>query len=174
MTYVRMADAAYAANIPGGYEIAAGYYGGPDEFRQWPAADWRRFPGFRLPIWVGGADSSTEVPAAIGALHALGVPRGSITVVDMEERRNPSYVQEFGDHLQAAGYLVWVYGSLSSVYGNPHLNGYWVADYTPNMNQIDAALQTAHVRAVQYAANVPPGFDASLVRAWTEGEMWHG
>jgi hypothetical protein len=29
-----------------------------------------------------------------------------------------------------------------------------------------------HVRAVQYSSNA--GWDSSLVKQWTEGEMWHG
>lgn len=172
MTYARMADAAYASNIPPGFEIVAGYYGGPEEFRQWPAADWERFPGWKLPIWVGGLSGATEGRQAVTALQLLNVPPGSLTVLDMETRQDHTYVAAFGETLQQAGYKVWTYGSLSTVYGNPQLNGYWVADYTSDMRAIDAALQTSGVRAVQYAADQPPGYDASLVKPWTEGEMW--
>lgn len=172
MTYARMADAAFAGNIPPGFEIVAGYYGGPEEFRQWSAADWERFPGWKLPIWVGGLSGATEGRQAVTALQLLNVPAGSLTALDMEVRRDATYVTAFGEVLHQAGYKVWVYGSVSSVYGNPPLNGYWVADYTNSITAIDTTLQTSGVRAVQYAANLAPGYDASLVKPWTEGEMW--
>jgi hypothetical protein len=86
----------------------------------------------------------------------------------METRIDRTYLEGFGGVLQAAGYKVWVYGSASTVFGNPQLNGYWVADYTgqPFMST------RLGVRATQYAANLPPGFDASLVKEWTAAFMW--
>lgn len=171
-TYEHMADAAFAATIPPGFAIAAGYYGGPLAYHVWPAADWQRFPGFRLPIWVGGFDGADEGAQAVFALRALGVPAGCRTGLDMETRKDITYVEAFGAALQAAGYLVEVYGSASTVYGNPPLNGYWVADYGLTAGQMMTVLETPHVRAIQYASF--PAYDASLVKAWTEGEMWHG
>lgn len=167
-----MADAAFAANIPPGYDVAGGYYGGPDAYHVWPDADWRRFPGFKLPIWVGGLDGEAEGQAAVMALEGLGVPQGRLTVLDMETRKDVTYVSHFGHELQQAGYKVWVYGSASTVFSNPPLNGYWVADYTTNLTVIFNLMQAPSVRAVQYEADLAPGFDASLVKAWTEGEMW--
>ena len=175
MTFELMADAAYAATIPPGYAAAAGYYGGPDAYHVWPAGDWGRFPGFRLPIWVGGTAGGEEGSVAVVDLHALGVPDGSLTVIDMEIRNSNTdvaYVQEFGAQLQHAGYKVWVYGSASTVFRLPPLNGYWVASYGISMAEIERLMGLGHVRAVQYANH--PGFDASLVKAWTAGEMWHG
>ena len=175
MTYVRMADAAFAANIPPGFDVAAGYYGGPSAYHVWPAADWARFPGWRLPIWVGGQDGAGEGAEAGAALERLGVPHGSITVLDMEARRDITYVETFAAQLQdSGGYKTWVYGSASTVFGNPQIHGYWVADYGVPAAKWMALLQTIGVRAVQYEPDVPPGYDASLVKAWTEGEMWHG
>lgn len=172
MTYVRAADAAYASNIPGGFDIAGGYYGGPDAYHVWPAADWRRFPGNKLPIWVGGQDGPGEGVEAVALLHQLGVPEGVITVLDMETRVDVQYVDNFVAELWQASYKVWVYGSASSVFRNPPANGYWVADYTTDMAQIDALLQAGHVRAVQFQADTWPGYDVSLVKMWTEGRMW--
>ena len=178
MTYVRMADAAFAANIPPGFEIAGGYYPGRDDYHPWAPSDWDRFPGWRVPITVpdvigvGSVQGSGDGAKALSYLRGtLRVPEGAITVVDLETEVNPSYVLGFGAALQQ-GYRVWVYGSFSTVFGNPGLNGYWVADYTPDMAAIDQILQHEHVRAVQFAAVGP--YDASLVKQWTEGEMWHG
>ena len=76
---IPMADAAFAANIPPGYDIAGGYYGGPFAYHIWPPADWARFPGYKLPIWVGGQEGSAEATLAAAALDGLGVPEGAIT-----------------------------------------------------------------------------------------------
>lgn len=173
MTYARMADAAFAANIPPGFDIAGGYIPGRDDFHPWARADWDRFPGYRLPITVPAnpGDGPADGAAVVAYLRSLGVPEGCIVVVDMEERTDVEYVLNFGAAVQPF-YRVWVYGSASTVFGNPGLNGYWVADYSTDMTEIDALLQHEHVRAVQYANG--PGYDSSLVKPWTEGEMWHG
>ena len=171
MSLARMADAAFAANIPPGFDIAGGYYGGPQAFHVWPRSDWARFPGFRLPIWVGGQDGPGEGAQAVSELQLLRA-HSCLTVLDMETRQDIEYVDNFGGILQAAGYRVWVYGSASTVFGNPPLNGYWVADYTSDMRVIDGLLQHPGVRAVQFATVGP--YDASLVKQWVEGEMWHG
>ena len=174
MTYEPMADAAFAANIPPGFQVAGGYYGGPHAYHVWPRSDWGRFPGFRLPIWVGGQAGEAEGEAAAAELEALGVPPGSITALDMETRRDITYVEHFGAVLHSAGFRVWVYGSRSTVFSNPQLNGYWVADYSLTHAEVIGLLETHGIRAVQYAAGLAPGYDASLVKRWTEGEMWHG
>lgn len=176
MTYLRMADAAQAVNIPPGFQIIAGYYGGPGAYRIWTDHEWAMFPGYRLPIWVaaeGNKNGTVDGEAAISRLKALGVPPGSFTALDMETMHDASYVHSFGATM-APFYRTWVYGSVSTVFDNPPLNGYWVADYTTNTQVVDALLQTGHVRACQFAADVPPGYDISLVKQWTEGGMWHG
>lgn len=172
MTYAHMADAAYAPNIPPGFEVVAGYYGGPETYHQWAPRDWSLFPGYKLPIWVGGLGAPEEAHQAVAELQALGVPPGSLTVADMETRVDKTYLEKFWAILNEAGYKVWVYGSASTLFSNPPLNGYWVADYTNNMTLIFNLMQAPSVRAVQYSADMPPGYDASLVKVWTEGEMW--
>ena len=175
MTFELMADAAYAATIPPGFAAAAGYYGGPNAYHVWPGLNWDLFPGFRLPIWVGGTNGAEEGAQAVAALRQLRVPPGSLTGADMETRssaEDASYLEVFGAVLQSAGYKVWTYGSASTVFRLPPLNGYWVASYGISMAEIERLMGLGHVRAVQYANH--PGFDASLVKAWTAGEMWHG
>jgi len=176
---VSMGDAAFAANLDGtSFDIAAGYYGGPNALHRWPARDWDRFPGYRLPIWVGGQAGPAEGGRAVAALEALRVPRDSFTVLDMETRVDVQYVENFGQAVQDGGYRVWVYGSAATVGSNPPLNGYWIADYGPDPRtgldqaQIDALLQHPHCRAVQYRTG--PFYDYSQVKEWTEGGMWHG
>ena len=175
MSYLPMADAAFAANIPPGFDIAAGYIGGPLALNIWTPQDWARFPGYRLPIWQtmdGPKSGVSDGGAAVKALRALRVPEGCITALALETSRDVTYVESYGGILHAAGYRTWVCGAASTVGGNPPLNGYWVEDFTSDMGLVHHLLVQPHVRAVQYATT--PGYDSSLVKAWTEGEMWHG
>lgn len=167
----RIRDAAFSVNIATPWNRAvAGYYGGPNAFNVWTADDWRRWgPNRKLPIWVGGLDGRGEGQDAVAALKALGVPQRVFTVVDMEARVDKTYVTHFGEALNAAGYKVWVYGSASTVFSNPQLNGYWVADYAG----IGPFLYDhPHVRATQFQ----PGdfYDSSTVKDWTYyfGRWW--
>ena len=181
MTYLslaKMADAAFAQDITPGFQIGAGYYGGAGALHVWAPSDWARFPGYRLPIWVpspGNKDGDIDGGQAVAALRALKVPPDSFTVVDMEILRDRTYVTDFADTLRIlGGYRLWVYGSRSTVFGNPPANGYWVADYGITTAEGTGLLESPHVRAWQYRANIAPGYDASLVKEWTEGGMWHG
>jgi glycoside hydrolase-like protein len=167
----RMRDSAFAANIsPNWPGAVGGYYGGPNAFNVWAPRDWARFHGNRkLPIWVGGQHGPREAEKAIEALHALGVPKRVYTALDMEGRVDDLYVNNFGQALQAAGYKVWVYGQASTVFGNPRLNGYWVADFA---GKGAFMYNHRHVRATQYATG--PDYDSSTVRDWTfnSGPWW--
>jgi hypothetical protein len=167
----RMRDAAFANTIGGSWTGAvAGYYGGPDAFHVWAPHEWTQFHRNRkLPIWVAGQDGPGEGRTAIHALRALGVPPHVYTVVDMEGRVDKAYVEQFGAAVQAAGYKVWVYGQASTVFENPGLNGYWVAEYA---GKGPFMFGHAHVRATQYATS--PQYDSSTVRDWTYdfGTWW--
>jgi hypothetical protein len=164
-----MRDAAFAANIPADWGGAvAGYYGGPQAYHVWPRSDWGRFKGNRkLPIWVAGLNGGDEGVAAVQALKELGVPRRVWTAVDMEARTDKTYLEAFGAVLGKAGYKVWVYGSASTVFANPALDGYWVADYAGR-----GAFNYAGARATQYASGQQ--WDSSAVRWWTYtfGRWW--
>src|SRR5579863_875785 len=108
-----------------------GYLLGPDAYHIWEAGDWDEYPGNpKIPIWVAGMSGEDEGKAARAALHALGVPSGCVTVLDMELRVDRTYVAAFGKVLQDAGYKVWPYGVVSTIFRNPPLNGYAVADPT--------------------------------------------
>lgn len=174
-TYARMADAAFPQNIPPGFPIAAGYYPGLDDFHAWTPADWGRFPGYRLPVTVpadpgsGPLDGGSAVAYLRNVLH---VPEGCITGLDLETRVDVRYVLNFGQVMQDAGYKVWVYGSQSTVFQNPPLNGYWPAVRNWTAAAVERLLQQPHVRAAQIADL--GGYDVSYVKPWTEGEMWHG
>ncbi len=179
VTAARMSDAAYAVNIPPGFSIVAGYYGGPNAYHVWTPQNWGLFPGFKLPTWVGGTDGPGEGAAAVDALKRLGVPahtegQGTETVLDMEDRHDAMYVNRFTAVLNRAGYRVWDYGSLDAVLRDPQANGYWIADYGITSAQANGVLAQPGVRAIQYVPDQAPGYDISLVKAWTTAFMWHG
>ena len=127
----RMLDAAFASDIPASWQGAVGgYLLAPRAFHPWTLQDWERFPGQRkLPIWVQSAGGETDGDACVAALQSLGVPPGVWMGLDMETRANAFYVNAFGTVLDLAGYKTWVYGSASTVFRNPPLHGYWVADF---------------------------------------------
>lgn len=164
-----MRDAAFAAGIGAGDGAVAGYYGGPAAYHVWPAGDWRQFAGRRkLPIWVAGFDGAGEGAAAARALYELGVPAGVWTAVDMEDRVDRTYLEHFGAVLATASYKVWVYGAASTVFGNPPLDGYWVADWA-GVGPFMYSRAGAEIRATQYRRGVL--HDTSTVKAWT---YWFG
>lgn len=168
MTDVNMNDAAFAANLKGLFGIKAGYYGGPNAFRVWPQTDWKQFAGQRkLPIWVAGLDGAGEAETAVNDLTTLGVPAGAYTAVDMEGRVDATYLENFGTVMRGAGYRVWVYGQMDTVFKNPPLNGYWVAWYAgigPFM------VDHPDVRATQYANG--EAYDSSLAKEWVTDGLW--
>ncbi len=166
-----MRDAAYAAGIGAGWHGAvAGYYGGPGAYHVWPPQDWRQFAGRRkLPIWVAGFNGAQDGAAAARALYKLGVPPHCYTAVDMEARVDRTYLEHFGAVMAAASYRVWVYGSAATVFGNPALDGYWVADYAGTGPFMYPGPAGAEVRATQYASGA--AYDRSAVKEWT---YWFG
>lgn len=168
----KMRDGAFPGGMNGYRRAVAGYYGGPEAYHVWAPGDWDAFRGVRkLPIWVAGNDGVGEAHSAIEELWALGVPKGVYTAVDFETRVDATYLNAFGRRLNAAGYKVWVYGSASTVFSNPQLQGYWVADYAgigPFMYRYPGRL----IRATQYTDG--PAFDSSTVKAYTyyRGSWW--
>lgn len=168
----QMRDSAFATNIPSTWPGAiGGYLGGPLAFRTWSAGDWARFPHNRkLPIWVGGYAGSAEGWQALMAMAALGVTPGCWMALDMEGRTDRTYVEHFGAVLNFAGFGVWVYGQASTVFGNPPLQGYWVADYRGVGPFMASGPAGAEVRATQYAdpASGSGGqWDSSTVKPYT-------
>jgi hypothetical protein len=168
-----MRDAAAAAGIGASWHGAVGgYYGGPAAWNVWKPGDWKRFAGRRkLPIWAAGLNGADEAATAARALYDLGVPSGAYTAVAMENRVDRTYLGHFGAILATAGYKVWVYGSASTVFGNPALDGYWVGDWA-GIGPFMYHRAGAEVRATQYALGV--GYDRSEVKDWTYyfGRWW--
>lgn len=162
-----MGDAAFAANLFGTkFDAAAGYLSSGYQFHAWTAADWNTVPGPKLPIWVGGFQGKQEAEACLNQLTTLKVTSGATVALDLEMRVDKTYVAAFGAIMQHYGFKVWVYGSASTVFNNPQLNGYWVADYTftPFMHSHPG------VRATQWTDGAK--YDQSLVKEWELVNLW--
>jgi hypothetical protein len=166
--YLDGRDAAFPANLHNWAGLTLGYYGGPMAFNVWAASAWRAFGGPKIPIWVGGYAGAAEGQRAVNALEVMGVPRGCETILDMELRVDRTYVQHFGEVLKAAGYKVLVYGSISTLFKNPQLNGYAVADPTG----VRHMYPHPGVRLTQWAFGQL--FDNDVLRHWisVQGDLW--
>ena len=160
------------ATLPPGFDAAAGYLGG-DTPHVWTAAEWRRVGKLaKLPIWVrsdpGGAEQgSAEAGNVLHRLYLLGARPGCTVALDLETAVAAPYVKAFHSVLSFFGYHVWVYGSRTTVFGNPPCDGYWVADYTgtPHFPAGNA------VRACQWQSG--PDVDRSVVRWWQwRNRLW--
>lgn len=91
---------------------------------------------YGLPVWVRypmpGPGPNIDSADFLRWLRAHGVPTGCYTMLDIETGVDPGYVQKFGDRLHSAGYKVAVYGSPSTAYRNPPLDGYVIAHWDNN------------------------------------------
>lgn len=107
-------------------------YSGGDTPHVWSAAEVAGQPErFRLPAYVrsyAGVDPHADATAFIQWLASVHAPPGIATVLDLEELVDPAYVASFGGAMHAAGFLVLPYGSTSTLFRNPKLDGYFVAD----------------------------------------------
>jgi hypothetical protein len=164
-------DAAFAAGIGvwAPPRVVIGYLGGPDAYHTWSEADWIQYKDNpKIPTWVGGMDGTGEGWQALQALYHLGVPRGKVVMLDLETRIDKTYVTAFGAVLQWAGFLVWPYGSTSTIFQNPQLNGYAVADPTGTEHMYPHP----GVRMTQYAFG--PSYDSDAVKEWILGDadLW--
>jgi hypothetical protein len=127
-------DDAYASTpAPAGTQGCLVYVGG-DTPHPWTDADIaRQGVKYLLPTWVRsnmGGTPQADGQRMIAWLRAHKAPAGISTALDLETQVNPGYVIQYGAELHAAGFKVLVYGSKSTLFGNPKLDGYYVADYT--------------------------------------------
>ena len=129
-------DAAYP---PPGWpltEVTLVYAGG-DTPNPWTGPGVPPYVGgsrFVVPAWVRSNPAQVawdaDAHAFLAWLTARTVPAGALVMLDLETAIAPAYVNGFGASLHSAGYKVAPYGSTSSLFQNPQLDGYWPASYT--------------------------------------------
>lgn len=139
MTNLLMVDSAYPLSDPPKTDIVLVYIGG-DTPHVWTSAESKAQPArYRLPTFVRSnptaANVVTDANAALAWLRGNFVPAGSAVCLDLETAVDVSYVNSFGALLHDAGYKVLPYGSSGSLFKNPAIDGYFVAE--PHATAID-------------------------------------
>jgi hypothetical protein len=147
-----------------GCAAVAGYIGG-DTPHVWTLEEWNQASNNgalrQLPIWVASwaihESPFTQGRQAVNAAVALGWhphhEERRVIALDLETAVHPEFVSDFAREVHLAGFGVWVYGSESTVFGNPAEQGYWVAAYPGPGPVLD--FPEGHAVAHQYAAEVP-------------------
>lgn len=122
----------------------------------------------KYPMFVGtpavGAAGNPETEAAecLQALYHIGAPTKTVVGLDLELAVNPAYVERFGAFCNHYGVYVWVYGSKSTVFRNPRLQGYDVADWTGSPHIVPGAHATQWANSAQLGTS----YDARSITAW--------
>lgn len=133
-------DAAYPPAQPPTTDVVLIYAGGDTPHAWTPTEIAAQTARYRLPVWVrsyAGVNPQADAEAFLGWLRASGAPVGTATVLDLETLVDPPYVAAFGGYLNTAGYKVLPYGSRSTLYQNPQLDGYFDANPEAHPGTID-------------------------------------
>jgi hypothetical protein len=167
--YATMGDAAFANNLDGtDFDAVAGYLHSPMAYHAWSEGDFFTIPGPKLPIYVATMNGTNDANASLEQLKGLGVPfhQGKYVAYDLETRVDRSCVGAYGALMQHYGFKVLVYGSASTVFNNPQLNGYWVADY------VQHRFMYSHMGVRMTQCIEGELYDVSTVKKWTLGSFW--
>ncbi len=125
-------DAAYGA---GGWPAVDGmvvYIGGDTPNPQASIPPWAAGARLIVPAWVRstpGADAAADAAAALAWLRRNNVQPGTAIMLDLESLFDPRYMLAFRAALMGQ-YRVLPYGSQSTLFQCPPLDGYWPADWT--------------------------------------------
>jgi hypothetical protein len=164
-----MGDAAFAGNLDGTDFEAVGFYlQSPNAFHPWTDKEIFEVPGPKLPIYVANSNGINDAHDCIGQLQALHVPKGKVVAYDMETRIDKTLCAHFEGVMVSAGYRVWIYGSASTVFENPSINGYWVADYRQTLFMYNH-MQTRATQCIEGNR-----YDTSTVKRWIldQNQLW--
>jgi hypothetical protein len=167
--WATMGDAAFADNLDGtDFDAVGGYLQSPQAFHPWSEQDFFNVPGPKLPIYVAGMNGKNDAERVLPQCQSLGIEfhKGIYIAYDMEGRVDKTCVASFGAIMQHYGFKVLVYGSAFSVFDNPQLNGYWVADF------VQRRMMYSHpgVRMTQCIEGEL--VDQSTVKRWTLPHFW--
>lgn len=131
---------------------------------------------YRIPIYVrsfAGVSPDLDAANCVTWLKTHKAPLGISIMLDLETLIDPSYVTAFGVNLHAAGYKVLPYGSMSTLFQNPALDGWWPADWD-GVTGLDSD-DPVGVVAVQYSSpnnSYDLSFVTDTVTVWdTQGAM---
>lgn len=130
-------------------------YCGGDTPHVWTDAEIAAAPGrYLVPTFVRSnpsqCDPHVDSRSFIAWLQAHKAPAGITTVLDLETAVDPAYVTAFGADLHAAGFKVLPYGSRSTLFQNPQLDGYFVSDPTGRDHIVAGSVATQYAFAQSY------------------------
>lgn len=155
-------------NVPAGYKAVAGYLPSDYAHHVWGKKDWAKYIEYKkLPIYVGSVavgpakNPEDEGFSVLRSLYGLKVPHGTAVAIDMEMAVDRAWLIRIAATLHWGGYLVWKYGSQSTIFQNPKVDGTWVAWYRGIGPFMDSR---PGVRATQWTNG--PQFDSSTVKWW--------
>lgn len=147
-----MRDTSNPAGKDIGAQVAAGYLRSATP-HTWTTTDWQaQSARWLLPIYVPDNPNTGQAEgiAAADELRALGWPTGTTVGWDLETHQWQGEVTAAAAVLALAGYHLMPYGSTSTLFTNPPVAGYWVADWTNQPH----LYPHAGVVATQYQAGV--------------------
>jgi hypothetical protein len=160
-------DAAYCPKNPPQADVVAFYGPGGDQLNVWTQQEIEAQPArFRLPIFVRSnplqASAYADAGNFLAWLRQINAPPCAV-VLDLETAVAPSYVTAFGGVVKGAGYDILPYGSSSTLFKNPVLDGYFVA--LPGATSIPS-----NCVAVQYGQGGGGAWDldlfSSTIKLW--------
>jgi hypothetical protein len=173
MTTFKMGDSASPpSSYPSGFQAWAFYLGG-DTPHVWTQEEIDAIPfNILLPIYTcdnpQNRDAAADAANFIAALTNRKVPKGVRVALDYEQAEDDTYLGTFSAALEAAGYLVMVYGAASYVFHNTQPpGGYWGAQWN-NDPSLSSSYSPIAVKADQYADE--GAYDASLCE--DDGYWW--
>lgn len=159
-TTLSMYDASVPPLRPPGTDVVGIYAGGDTPHIWTPNEIAEQKARYRLPIWVR---SNPSPSMALSDADRLGIwlrshdaPNHIAVLLDLETAITRTYVELFATLMMQNSFFVLVYGSSSTLFKNPVCGGYFLANPGPPVIPSGCV-------AVQYADNVPPGVDLSVI-----------
>lgn len=153
-------DAAYPPAPPPATDAVLIYAGG-DATHVWTDAEIAaQTARYRVPCWVRSnpqqADGAADATQLVSWLAAHRAPEETLVMLDLETAVDPVYAGTFGSVMHAWGYKVAPYGSTSTLFRNPQLDGYWPADYTgtPHLYPHPGVIATQYLRGLSFDMSV--------------------
>lgn len=171
--------------VPAGFKWCMVYAGGTSAERKtgWDPAELARVAHLpRLVVWVPTPGSDDPVQVVANLVHWLDeqkVPKVNVhgfpfhVMWDMETGKepDPEWLDVAANHFHAQGGRSVVYGSISTLFGQPPRDGYVVANPTNTSHMYSAV----NVKATQYQFNVSvPGgkIDKSNMAVELYRQLW--
>lgn len=156
MTLIKFIDSAWPPRTLDGCQGLA-FYAGGDTPHVWSKAEvFSLGAEYLIPVYVRSNPAKVNPLVDAGEFiavlrHVYGAPPGVLVALDTETAADPGYVVPFVKAVNAGGYPVIDYGSVSKVFGNANPDGYyWGADWTGVPHIFPGSQATQYVSFPQF------------------------